>query len=100
MQHEQNFNQDLNQDLVCELADLLDGFSRELRQLVLEHQHTYTLSPLLDAEGVAELLGLSVSKIREMCMKNEIPHIPFGRSVRFDPTALKLWWEKLQKGGE
>ena len=99
MQHEQNFNQDLNQDLVCELADLLDGFSRELRQLVLEHQHTYTLTHLLDAERTAELLGLSVSKIREMCMKDEIPHIPFGRSIRFDPNGLQVWWGKLQKGG-
>ena len=100
MQHEQNEKQDLNHDLVCELADLLDGFSRELRQLVLEHQHTYTLTHLLDAEGAAKLLGLSVSKIREMCMKDEIPHIPIGRSVRFDPIALKLWWGQLQKGGE
>ena len=86
--------------MVHKLADLLDGFSRELHQLVLEHKHTYTLTHLLDAEGAAELLGLSVSKIREMCMKDEIPHIPFGRSVRFDPTELKLWWVKKQKGGD
>jgi len=90
----------LDDELVIKLADLLDGFSNELRQLVIEHQYTYTLSPLLDAEGAAELLGLSVSKIREMCTKDEIPHIPFGRSIRFDPNGLKLWWGKLQKGGE
>jgi excisionase family DNA binding protein len=96
----QTRKQDLNQDLVCELADLLDGFSHELRQLILEHKHTYTLTHLLDADGAAKLLGLSVSKIREMCMKDEIPHIPIGRSIRFDPNGLKLWWGKLQKGGE
>jgi len=90
----------LDTELVTKLADLLDEFSRELRQLTLEHQHTYTLTHLLDAEGAAKLLGLSVSKVREMCMKDEIPHIPFGRSVRFDPNGLKLWWGKLQKGGE
>ena len=100
MQHEQNDKPAFDTELVTKLADLLDGFSRELRQLVLEHQHTYTLTHLLDAEGAAKLLGLSVSKIREMCMKDEIPHIPIGRSVRFDPTALKVWWGKLQKGGE
>lgn len=100
LQHEQTNRPSLDTELVTKLADLLDGFSRELRQLVLEHQHTYTLTHLLDAEGAAELLGLSVSKIREMCLKDEIPHISFGRSVRFDPTALKFWWEKLQKGGE
>ena len=99
MQNESN-RPSLDTELVTKLADLLDGFSRELRKLVLEHQHTYTLTHLLDAEGAAELLGLSVSKIREMCMKDEIPHIPFGRAIRFDPTALKLWWEKIQKGGE
>ena len=100
MQNENTNRPSLDSDLVNTLADLLDGFSRELRQLVLEHQHTYTLSHLLDAEGAAELLGLSVSKIREMCMKDEIPHIPIGRAVRFDPNGLKLWWGKLQKGGE
>ena len=100
MQHEQTNRPRLDTNLVNKLADLLDGFSRELRQLALEHKQTYTLSSLLDAEGAAKLLGLSVSKIREMCMKDEIPHIPFGRSIRFDPTALKIWWEKLQKGGE
>ena len=99
MQNETN-RPSLDTDLVNKLADLLDGFSNELRQLVLEHHHTYTLTHLLDADGAAKLLGLSVSKIREMCMKDEIPHIPFGRSVRFDPTALKLWWGKLQKGGK
>ena len=99
MQHD-NTRPDLDTELVNKLADLLDGFSRELRQLVLEHKHTYTLTHLLDAEGAAKLLGLSVSKIREMCMKDEIPHIPFGRSVRFDPTALKIWWGQLQKGGK
>lgn len=99
MQHEHT-SPALDTELVNKLADLLDGFSRELRQLVLEHKHTYSLTHLLDAEGAAELLGLSVSKIREMCMKSEVPHISFGRSIRFDPTALKLWWERLQKGGE
>ena len=86
--------------MVIKLADLFDGFSHELRQLVLEHKHTYTLTHLLNAEGAAELLGLSVSKIREMCLKDEIPHIPIGRSVRFDPNGLQLWWSKMQKGGE
>ena len=99
MQNENN-SPALDKELVTKLADLLDGFSRELRQLVLDHQNTYTLSHLLDAEGAAMLLGLSVSKIREMCMKDEIPHIPIGRSIRFDPNGLKLWWSKLQKGGE
>ncbi len=99
MQNE-NTSPALDEELVIKLADLLDGFSRELRQLVLEHKQTYSLTHLLDAEGASELLGLSVSKIREMCVKDEIPHIFFGRSVRFDPTALKLWWGKLQKGGE
>ena len=99
MQNE-NTSPALDTELVTKFADLLDGFSRELHQLVLEHKQTYTLTHLLDADGAAKLLGLSVSKTREMCMKDEIPHISFGRSIRFDPTALKLWWEKLQKGGE
>jgi excisionase family DNA binding protein len=99
LQHE-NTRPALDTELVTKLADLLDGFSNELRQLVLEHKSTYTLTHLLDADGAAKLLGLSVSKIREMCMKDEIPHIPIGRSIRFDPNGLKLWWGKLQKGGE
>ena len=100
MKNENTNRPRLDTDLVNKLADLLDEFSRELRQLALEHKQTYTLTHLLDAEGAAELLGLSVSKVREMCAKDEIPHISFGRSIRFDPTALKIWWGQLQKGGE
>jgi excisionase family DNA binding protein len=96
----ENTNPALDKELVIKFADLLDGFTHELRQLVLKHQHTTTPTPLLDAEGAAMLLGLSVSKIREMCWKDEIPHIPIGRSIRFDPNGLEIWWSKLQKGGE
>jgi excisionase family DNA binding protein len=49
------------------------------------------MEPLLvDAEGLAPLLSLSVRTIRELQAQG-MPMIRVGRRVLFDPAAVKDW---------
>jgi excisionase family DNA binding protein len=47
--------------------------------------------PLLDADGVAELLNLPRSWILAEARADRIPHMRFGRYVRFDAAGLREW---------
>jgi excisionase family DNA binding protein len=46
---------------------------------------------LLDIEGVAEVLGVSVRHVRRLVAERRIPYIKWGRYLRFDPVQLETW---------
>jgi excisionase family DNA binding protein len=46
---------------------------------------------LLDIEGVAEVLGVSVRHVRRLVAERRIPYIKWGRYLRFDPAQLETW---------
>ncbi len=47
---------------------------------------------LLTYSDLADILKVSESKLRHDVMNRSIPHIKVaGRSVRFSPSAIKLW---------
>lgn len=46
---------------------------------------------LIDVNQCSRLLGISVSTLRKMCMKKEIPHHKFGHKVRFYKPDLMKW---------
>jgi excisionase family DNA binding protein len=48
---------------------------------------------LLDIEGVAEVLGVSVRHVRRLVAERRIPYIKWGRYLRFDPAQLEVWIE-------
>jgi excisionase family DNA binding protein len=54
---------------------------------------------LLDAEGVAGLLRVPKSWVLAEARANRIPHIRFGRYVRFDPDELRDWWRTSRSRG-
>jgi excisionase family DNA binding protein len=49
------------------------------------------LSPLLDIDGVADVLGVSVRHVRRLVAERRIPYIKWGRYLRFDPVQLETW---------
>lgn len=55
--------------------------------------------PLLDAEGVADLLGVPKTWVLAEARADRIPHIRLGRYVRFDPDALREWWRGTRSHG-
>jgi excisionase family DNA binding protein len=51
------------------------------------------LATLLDVEGVAAVLGVSVRHVRRLVAERRIPFIKWGRYLRFDPDDVAAWLE-------
>jgi excisionase family DNA binding protein len=49
------------------------------------------LEELIDINEVARLFGLSISTLRKMCMRKQIPHHKFGRKVLFYKPEIAKW---------
>ena len=47
---------------------------------------------LVRAEEAARMLGITMSRLRQLCSARRIPFVKLaGRSVRFDPRRLDAW---------
>ena len=44
--------------------------------------------PLLDIDGVADYLGVSVRHIRRLVAERRIPYIKWGSKLHFDPDEI------------
>jgi excisionase family DNA binding protein len=55
-------------------------------------------APLLDAHGAARLLNVPHTWILAEARADRIPHVRFGRYVRFDAGELEAWWRTRAKG--
>jgi excisionase family DNA binding protein len=55
-------------------------------------------SPLLDAKQAAQLLGVPASWVLAQARSDRIPHVRFGRYVRFDEAELERWWRSRLQG--
>ena len=53
---------------------------------------------LLDAAAVAELIGMRVDFVYLLVRRGEIPHLRFGRTVRFRSEAIDRWLEESEQG--
>ena len=49
------------------------------------------MSPLIPIAEVARLLGISRSKLYELCAAGKVPHVKIGSRVLFRPEALETW---------
>jgi excisionase family DNA binding protein len=47
--------------------------------------------PLLDVEGLAARLGVTVRFVRRLVEERRIAYVKVGRLVRFDPIAVERW---------
>lgn len=57
------------------------------------------MTALLDAAGVADLLGVPKTWVLAEARADRIPHIRLGRYVRFDPDELQAWWRTTRSRG-
>lgn len=48
---------------------------------------------LLEAQQVAEIIGMTADYVYALARRGEIPHLRFGRSVRFRPDDIDRWLE-------
>jgi excisionase family DNA binding protein len=57
---------------------------------------------LLTAPQVAELIGMRVDYVYALARREEIPHLKFGRTLRFRAEAIEEWLHELEHsaGGE
>jgi excisionase family DNA binding protein len=55
-------------------------------------------APLLDAKQAAALLNVPASWVLAEARADRIPHIRFGRYVRFDAGQLEAWWQERMQG--
>ena len=52
---------------------------------------TDRLPVLLDIEGVATHLNITVRHVRRLVLERRIPHLKVGRLLRFDPEEIAAW---------
>lgn len=53
---------------------------------------------MLDAKGAGDLLNLPPSWVLAEARAGRIPHVKFGRYVRFEPDELRAWWREKRQG--
>jgi excisionase family DNA binding protein len=80
------------------LEDTLLAQVQELRIIRAEFQKQYAgsgaLEPLLDAEQVAELLGVEVAHVHAQARSRKLPSIMVGKYRKFSPSQLKKWLDR------
>lgn len=79
------------------LEDTLLAQVQELRAIRAEFQKQAgngQLEPLLDAEQVAELLGVEVRHVHAQARSRKLPSIMVGKYRKFVPSQLKKWLER------
>lgn len=57
-----------------------------------------SVAPLLDAKGAAALLNVPATWVLAEARADRIPHVRFGRYVRFDAAELQRWWHARRQG--
>ena len=57
-----------------------------------------TRATLLDAEAVAEMIGMSTDWIYAEARADRIPHVRLGRYVRFRAEAIEDWIRERERG--
>jgi len=53
---------------------------------------------LLTAEEVAEIIGMRVDYVYALSRRRQIPHLRFGRTLRFRVEAIDSWLRAAERG--
>lgn len=56
------------------------------------------MSRLLTAQEAAALLNVPPTWVLAEAREDRIPHVRFGRYVRFDATEVEAWWRERARG--
>ena len=53
---------------------------------------------LLTAEEVAQIIGMRVDYVYALSRRGQIPHLRFGRTLRFRAEAIEAWLGAEERG--
>lgn len=53
---------------------------------------------LLTADEVAEIIGMRVDYVYTLSRRGQIPHLRFGRTLRFRAEAIEAWLGAEERG--
>lgn len=53
---------------------------------------------LLTADEVAEIIGMRVDYVYALSRRGQIPHLRFGRTLRFRADAIEAWLVAAERG--
>jgi excisionase family DNA binding protein len=56
------------------------------------------MTGLKTAKEIGSTLGVSKSWLLNEAQHDRVPHVRFGRSVRFDPDEIEQWWRARARG--
>ena len=57
------------------------------------------VEPLLDVDGVAARLNITVRHVRRLVAERRIPYLKLGNLLRFDPEEVDAWLLGLHRPG-
>jgi len=49
---------------------------------------------LVDIEGAAEFLGVTVRHVRRLVAERRVPYVKWGSRLHFDPQELEVWIDR------
>jgi excisionase family DNA binding protein len=88
-------------EILSRLEKLEDAFLAGLQEVRCIHgeiqkqgAQTATLEPLLEADKVAEILGVDVGYVYSQARAKQIPSVKLGKYRKFSPSQLKKWLER------
>jgi excisionase family DNA binding protein len=77
---------------------LLDAIRHAVREAVREEiqgfNGTPTLESLLDAEQVAQILGVDTAYVYSRARAKKIPSVKLGKYRKFSPSQIKKWLDR------
>lgn len=62
-----------------------------MRPEIQDESFSIGLEPLLDADEVAQRLGVNPRFVRRLVEERRIPYCKLGKFVRFRPTDVRAW---------
>jgi excisionase family DNA binding protein len=83
----------LEDSLLAQIQEL-----RFIRAEIQKHASNGRLEPLLNAEQVAQILGVDVGHVHAQARSRKIPSLMVGKYRKFSPSQLKKWLDRKNSG--
>lgn len=76
--------------------EAIDAIAERVAELVASQRAT--TPDLVDSKAAAALLGVPASWIEREARAGRIPNVQLGHYRRFNPDALREWWQARERG--
>ena len=79
----------LEDSLLAQIQEL-----HSLRAELQKHAGNGSLEPLMNADEVAQILGVDVGHVHAQARSRKIPSVMIGKYRKFSPSQLKKWLDR------